>query len=242
MSLPSVSAFSMLEKHTQSTQSDSGGFVIIGRVWQIPGAIQPASPASVAHALRSAAGPGIGQGTDDDAPETILEPFRSTGSTWPVPRRSRDHRAPWLPAIVRGPPSHFAAVGGSPPFGCASGGGRLATHPAAALDPSPPRRQAADRPAPRRTASADHASPAWRASLPARAAVTAPRRDGEGVQDSRVLRLPDPSPPFQFLPPSPPPPACRRSRPRAAGSDFPPMRIIVGGRTRKEGTDGYIYA
>jgi len=119
MSLPSVSAFSMLEKHTQSTQSDSGGFVIIGRVWQIPGAIQPASPASVAHALRSAAGPGIGQGTDDDAPETILEPFRFTGSLWPLPRRGRDNHAPRLQAIaeVRRPTSPPLAA--RPPSGFA---------------------------------------------------------------------------------------------------------------------------
>jgi hypothetical protein len=50
-------------------------------------------------------------------------------------------------------------------------------------------------------------------------------------------------PPFSGFPPNPPSPRLRRlPAPGLAGSDFSPVRFIAGGKTRKEGSDGYIHA
>ena len=116
---------------------------------------------------------------------------------------------------------------------------------AAESDPPAPRRQADDPSAPRRRDRRRRHLPggAGRTS-PVRAAPATPRRRRSC---SRPADPPDTfprsDPPFQFFPPNPPSPRLRRlPAPGLAGSDFSPVRFIAGGKTRKEGSDGYIHA
>ena len=83
---------------------------------------------------------------------------------------------------------------------------------------------------------ADHASPAWRASLPARAApAPARRRRPTAPPNPPRHDLQTRPPSFQVLSPNPSLPANGDPAPRLAGLISSPVRTHIGERPRKEG-------
>ena len=165
------------------------------------------------------------------------EPRTLTGSWWPFRPRDAPAAQPraTVPATVRGTPPHFAAGGGSTPFGLRPlGAGGFPRTRRPATDPPAPRRQAAAPSAPRRRASAERPCPGRRASLPASTAPCLPgTANGTAARSATTFQTRPPS--FQVLPPNPSLPAYGDPATEPAGLISSPVRTHIGGRPRKEG-------
>ena len=195
-------------------------------------ATQP--PTSHAPPTRQIAPQAHGGGADPPtAPRASCGPFLTRRCTRRQPRAEAPGDCPRYAAPLaarRLDPLRFAlGAGGFPRTRPPSPIHRAPRAPC--LRPAAPRSQPSRTPLPQRRGP----------HLPGARSPVPPRHGG---WDRRPIRhdLPDPPPVFQFPFPSPSPPGLRRPRPKAAGDDFFPMRIIVGKGNRKRGAGGYINA